>query len=68
VKAELDEMKRMSITVSQRHYVEKVEAIDVQGTRRQDQSMAGKSQHEAYMALVGKLLWLRGKQGQICRS
>ena len=42
MKAELDEMKRMSITVSQRHYVEKVEAIDVQGTRRQDQSMAGK--------------------------
>jgi hypothetical protein len=61
VKAQLDSMQKMFITVSQRHYVEKVEAIDVQGTKRQDQSLAGKSHHEAYMALVGKLLWLAGQ-------
>ena len=41
--------------------MEKVEAIEVQGTKKQDQSLANKAQHDAYMELVGKLLWLAGQ-------
>ena len=62
VKPELDDQKKMFITVSQRHYEEKVGAIDVQGTKKQDQSLANKVQHDAYMELVGKLLWLTGQR------
>ena len=49
MKAELEGMQKMFITVSQRHYVEK---IAVQGTKKQDQSLAGKSHHEAYMSFL----------------
>ena len=35
----------MTITVSQRHYVESVEEIDVKGTKRQDTSLANEVQH-----------------------
>ena len=48
----------MTITVSQRHYVESVQEINVTGTKRQDVGLANKEQREAYMELVGKLLWL----------
>ena len=61
VKAELDDKRKMFTTISQRHYVEKVGAIDVTGTNKQDQRLASKVQHDAYTELVCKLLWLDGQ-------
>ena len=61
VKAEMDATKKMTISVSQRQYVATVKPIDVGGTKQQDQRLAHKQQHDEYMELVGKLLWLTGQ-------
>ena len=45
------------VTVDQLEYVQRIEGIPLQKEDRQSDVLANKPQHEAYMELVGKLLW-----------
>ena len=52
---------RLEVHVSQNHYAEKLQEIDLSGESKQNTKLATYAQHQAYMTLVGELLWLTGQ-------